>query len=400
AEQSFAIQADRANIGGAVQLRSGFRAVGRVRLLSVVIGDGLDCEAASFSAVPPKRARIPPDIDIDTHPAWAALNLDGAHIGKYVFMRGGRVPGHRVPQRFSAVGGVILRSAQIGHEILIFHATLDGQRRYALDLGGAVIGGLLGFRSARVRGDLVLQGAKAERLRDDQNSWPESGHIGLDGFQYARFEDTLADAEQRIAWLKRQPRARLTNTVRPQPWDQIVRVLRAMGDDRDAERVAVEKRNLALESGEIDGWRYAGNFLLKWLAEYGYAPHRLVIIMLVVCGGFGAYYHWAARQGIFAPTSVALVNRYEQPCRANWSHCSQLPPEYSTFNPWIYALENSLPVVDFGQRRDWAPMTHRPGGGDWKRGWWVRIATWVHVFLGWAGSLLLAGILSGLIKRE
>jgi hypothetical protein len=127
-----------------------------------------------------------------------------------------------------------------------------------------------------------------------------------------------------------------------------------------------------------------------------------VLIMLLVGIAFGFAYHRAAINGIFAPTAPALMNNaaLAQKCRPNWTQCKDLPPEYASFNPWIYATENSLPVIDFGQRKDWAPRTRHDDGSEWTAGYWVRAAAWVHIVLGWAGGLLLAGILSGLIKRE
>jgi len=305
------------------------------------------------------------------------------------------------PIRFSATGGVVLTLVRVGLGVQVRNATLNGQLRPALDLTGAETG-ILQFGSAALRGDLILRGTKVQRFRDDKSSWPESGQITLDGFQYTRFEEAPADAHSRIDWLRRQPAEHLKEDFKPQPWEQAIQVLRAMGNDTDAKKIAIEKRNLFLGSGQIDRVRYWGTLFLKWTARYGYSPHRLVVIMAVVCLCFSGLYWWAAVEGIFAPTSIPLItNANIAPyCRGNWWECDKLPPAYSTFNPLVYALENSLPVIDFGQRKDWAPMTRREDGSEWVEGSLVRKAAWLHVFLGWVGGLLLAGILSGFVKRE
>jgi hypothetical protein len=401
AERSFAIQASGANIGGTVYLRWGFRALGRVRFLTATIGGAFYCEATTFEATLPRRPSDPVPANVETNVDWAALNLDGARVGAYLIMRGAMVPGMQNLVPFSATGGVVLTLVRVGLGIQVRDATLDGQRRPALDLTGAETG-ILQFRSASLRGDLILRGTKVQRFQDEKGSWPEPGCITLDGFQYARFEEAPADAKSRIDWLKKQPDQHLKEDFKPQPWEQTVQVLRAMGNDADAKKVAVEKRNLFLASGQIDRIRYWGTLFLKWTARYGYSPHRLVVIMAVICLCFSGLYWWAASEGVFAPTSIPLVTtiNFTKDCHRNWWKCDKLPAAYSTFNPLVYAIENSLPVIDFGQRKDWAPMTRQDDGSEWIKGSLIRKAAWFHVFLGWVGSLLLAGILSGLVKRE
>ena len=90
--------------------------------------------------------------------------------------------GRRQLVRFSARGGIVLRSAQIANSLLVVRCTLDGERP-ALDLTGATVDGILAFRNAALRGDVLLQGTRVKRFRDDERSWPESGSITLDGFE-------------------------------------------------------------------------------------------------------------------------------------------------------------------------------------------------------------------------
>ncbi len=83
-------------------------------------------------------------------------------------------------------------------------------------------------------------------------------------------------------------------------------------------------------------------------------------------------------------------------------------PEYVPFNPAIYALENVLPVVRFGQDDAWGPnpaivkYTEKTG---WRR-WaprceyrWLALLRWTLIVLGWALALILAGAIGSRFKN-
>ena len=135
-----------------------------------------------------------------------------------------------------------------------------------------------------------------------------------------------------------------------------------------------------------------------------------------------------------APTNPRVFDKPKYAsCRpesgGNWTTCDKAPFEYTTFNPWIYSLDLMLPFVDLQQDRDWAPMMMQPCAATmsiwvtdicwrsaaearkisdevppakaayWIAGTFVAVVMWFEILFGWAASLLLAAVLSGLAKR-
>jgi hypothetical protein len=173
----------------------------------------------------------------------------------------------------------------------------------------------------------------------------------LDQFVYERLKgDESCDSDVRAAWLRRQPAADLTTAFKPQPFEQLVNVLRAMGHDDDADDIALLKRRYARRAawsrsriGEYSakaGWvgavrscaarvwdsararrlrafglrlwkvltipwelgtsAFEASFL-DWFTGYGYQLGRAVVLLLVLVFGFGAFYANAFQRGAIAP---------------------------------------------------------------------------------------------------
>jgi len=259
--------------------------------------------------------------------------------------------------------------------------------------------------------------------------------LRLDGLTYDRFgERTDVVAPARIAFLHLQTEADLGKAFKPQPWMQMVKVLRDTGHAEAAREVAIEYEHQKREAGTIASW--PGKFL-HWLygllVGYGHRPMRLFKITFSMWLIFGAIYFTAAELGVMAPTNPRVFDEPKHElCRpengGNWTICAKAPYEYTTFNPWIYSLDLMLPFVDLQQDRDWAPMMTRPcamtksiwvtdicwqsatvarAKGDsfvarpayWISGTIVAAVMWFEILFGWAASLLLAAVLSGLAKK-
>jgi sRNA-binding regulator protein Hfq len=88
-----ALEATDIKVSGAVSFRKGFTAEGQVRMYNAQIGGNLDCEAGSF------RNPIVPSMD----DSGIALNLEGASVGRVIYLRRG----------FVAVGMVRIFTAKI-----------------------------------------------------------------------------------------------------------------------------------------------------------------------------------------------------------------------------------------------------------------------------------------------
>ena len=148
-----ALQAQSAEIGGAVLLRDGFTAVGQVSLYGAKIGGNLECEDGHFN-----------------NENGDALQVQSAEIGGAVLLRDG----------FTAVGQVSLYGAKIGGTLDCNNGHFNNGNGDALlaenaEIGGAVLlrdrftaVGRISFLNAQL-GSLDCTGAK---LRNDGVSYP------------------------------------------------------------------------------------------------------------------------------------------------------------------------------------------------------------------------------------
>jgi hypothetical protein len=398
------LSCDGLKISGNVLLRDGFVALGSVRLVGAKIGGSLDCDRGHFQA-----------------PGYVALDCNAAIVNGNAVLRTG----------FVALGEVNFLGARIGGNLACGGGRFEAPGGIALACDGAEIGGGVLLRDlVGVRGRIQFSSASAATLLDDDGCWaapnaaPGEYTLILDGFTYQRIGDGPTDAVTRLRWLKRQHTEYLTADFRPQPWEQLIKVLRDMGHPEDARRVAIEKQRMILRNDvrrllvNAPQWRspfFAAKLLLIWLyglfTGFGYRPLRTVGAMVGVWLVGALLFASAARQGIMVPTDVdILLHKPEaensrplrETCAGNWTRCAGLPPEYPAFQPLVYSLELILPVVDLQQARKWTPRVDQPGPArlrdDFPR--FVRAFMWFEILFGWAGTLLLTAVLSGLAKKD
>jgi hypothetical protein len=235
---------DGAVIKGSVLLKSGFTAIGAVRLLEAQIGGSLQCSNAKFQKVRSVDNSQNTDVVVNDERQGeqhdGALACDRAVIQGSVFLVGG----------FVATGTVRLLGAQIGGDMeCSTGATLIGANGIALYADGMVVAGSFIFRNLKsVKGIVSLFGVRVSNLNDGNQSWME-GELNLDGFVYDRLAGTApTDAKSRLAWLDKQSAldAGLVgdgNNFKPHPWRQLQKVLHEMGHVEDAKQVAIAFEN-------------------------------------------------------------------------------------------------------------------------------------------------------------
>lgn len=452
-----ALRCDNAVIEGTVFLDSGFEAFDTVRLINAQIGE-LACSQAKFvSNRNSTFALLCDGLEVkhnvffnDGFKAIGTVRLVGAKIGGNLECRGDFngngesalecdslvVDGILFKGNFSFVGEVSLKRVKIGVGLECSGGTgtfSNGTSEYALNAEGMEIANMFHFSNIKLtNGKVSLAYAKVGTLIDDSDSWSK-GQLILDGFVYERFggEETPTDAKTRIAWLNKQIPAHLNDKkeFKPQPWQQLQKVLREMGHLEDARQVAIAFEKQLLKAKRIRHCilhRLFGLFI-----GYGYRPFRLFIIMMIVwllCGGI----YWCAAlygdegHGVFSPSNplvfqnsdyaVCVPNSYESthieiPYRpiqgaGNWYLCEKLREEYTGFSPIVYSLDLILPLVDLQQERDWSPMIPTPnknpfcefGAHTLKH--ITRLVMWFEILFGWVASLLLVAVVSGLTKRR
>ncbi len=404
------LPADRLKVDGGVYLRDGFIATGEVRMLGAEIGGNLECGKGTF-----------------TNKDGNALSADRVKVTGSVFLRDG----------FAATGAVRMLGAEIDGDLACSNGTFTNKGGDALSADGIKVAGSLILRTATANGAITLTAAQIGTLIDQGFNWLAGGHL-LDGLRYDRIIGPT-DAARRIAWLKSQRTDQLNpRDWAPQPWEQLIKVLREMGHPGAAAEVAMEKQRMMRAAGQIgtrepnprfeSGWRHAldvwwtplHNRLARgfhdfygWLAGYGYRPTRIAGRMAMVWLVFGCLY-WGAADGYGAigpanpvitssalyPDAERLCGHGNEPGKARWTECPGVPDEYSTFQPFVYSLDLILPLIDLQQEADWAPIAEGPTGNDLLPGVIVRWVMWLEILFGWFASLMFVAIVSRLVEKD
>ena len=360
-----ALSADRANIAGSVFLREGFTSSGEIRLLGAQIGGDLDCSKATLAA------------------KGSALNADGARIGGYVQLR----------REFSCSGTMNFLGAQIGGDLICSHATIRN-----LTCENVLLAGDLIWTAIREPEEsyLNLFGASIKMLRDDTPSWPARGNLVVKGLEYkdlihheSATQEHLRlrrgppqrplDAGERVRWLNLQDDE---DRLDPHAWMWLAKLFKEKGQDHHARWVLL---NYRLKRAT------AGNWLL-WLGRVALAllswEPLLVLLpfLFILCWGSQIYQRAWNEQSIRPTASDAYTAHPAVPASARADEYSRA---YPAFNPWIYVLENELPLAKFGMDDKWAPDPNLIAKGKSGAYWSLAGFRWFLILAGWAQGILL-----------
>ncbi len=354
------LSADGVNVRGDVFLRKGFTAAGEVRLLGAQIGGQLACVGGSFS-----------------NQNGPALSADRVNVRGNVFLRGG----------FTAAGEVRLIGAQIGGDLSCDGGSFTNQNGPALLMQRATVEGTFFMRelAGAPVGRVDLMGAKVGILCDDAKSWPAKDYLALDGFVYeAIAPGSPISAKERIEWFGRQEK------FRPQPYEQLIRVLRNMGHEREARKIAIAKQKALRKSGALGGLGKAWNYLVGGVVGHGYRP-ILALGWLASFVLLATMLFWSAsRSGRMVPAPQhhlsAPASRHE-----GRSSCSERP------QPFLYAVETIVPGLDLHQKSCWWLA---PKDGTDRLYLLFEFLVIVYYLASLAVAATLAAALAGLIKRD
>lgn len=306
---------------------------------------------------------------------------------------------------FAAAGRVSLSAARV--------RLLDcqGGSFDALFCEGAEISGTFLFRAVHRIRLINVTATHVGTLADEIASWEQaSGEIALDGFTYGRLAgDAPTDASVRSAWLGMQHPNYLGDQFRPQPWEQLISVLRAMGHAEEARAIAVAKHERMRAAYRFVGGSAAWDWVYGTLVGYGYRPWKLVRWIACVWFLCTLAYWPAVNPQWFGSTSHLLAPTNYQPdptCLA--SRAAQPDPEscpvprrvFNDFFVPAFSAEVLLPVVTLGYKDEWKPVVSTPKGEVLPLGWAIRFIYWFEIAFGWIAGLLLVGAVGTLIKRE
>lgn len=370
-----ALNCDGINVAGAIFLDEGFSAKGAVRFLGAQVGGNFDCVNGRFDGK-----------------GGYALSCDRINVIGDVFLEAG----------FSATGGVRFLGAQVGGDFYCANGWFEGREGDALNLQKASIdGGLLLDAKCKINGVLNLVSARVGDIIDDIVCWPEPGRLILDGFRYERISAlSPKDATSRLEWLERQYKPHLTDDFRPQPYEQLAKVLREMGYNADAREISIAKQD-RLRANAPTRLMWWWLTLLKYTIGYGYKPWKVVLpAILIVLLGIGVYGQtWVDGHMVPAKERIHLQLSWEEHCRgkSNLSREAcvyEMFPEYPRYGWITYSLDVFLPIVNLHQEEFWLPSA---------RTWWGMFARWfmwLQIAAGWVLTSLGVAGLTGIVKKD
>lgn len=342
-----AIYADAVKVQRSVFLDAGFSAVGQVNFLAATVDGQFSCRSGSFLASRWSDA-----------PKGAAIQAEAITIGSHLLLDGD----------FSAKGQVIFSYAKIGGGVSCkggaFVASHSEANALTFEL--STIDANLSLCDLKAfEGALSLKQAKAATLADDEGAdgatTPQI--ISLDGFEYDRFTDGSHDNHcdlsrgTRISWLQKQPDCDLKESFKPQPWTHCANVLKRMGHVRDARLILNKRERSLLRSRKLNIFEWGSAAILGATSGHGYRNHLALLWML----GF-----WAVGWLLFAVANDAGLMRpateewvANQPLAealgSDFGLSAELPDAYEPMAPAVYSIDVFLPIVDFYQSRYWLP---------------------------------------------
>ncbi len=250
-----------------------------------------------------------------------------------------------------------------------------------------------GFPSKEWKASLDLTNTKVGSLVDQEAGWPEKGRLFLDGFVYDRIAPGPADArvpidaKTRLRWLRLQPDEL---GYLPQPYEQLIAVLRRMGHEHQVAKVAIAKQKDLYERGDLNRWGKFRSWVLYLAVGYGYEPWRafLGIFLLVVLGS--CVFSRAHSANVLVPSDKEAYTDYEN------SKMEKLPSYYPDFHAPLYSLDVVLPF-DLGQKSNWRLIERWPGDRAY-RGY--ELYSLIQLFIGWVLLLVAAAVPAGFIKTD
>ena len=374
-----ALNADEVMVKGGVLLREGFAAEGEVRFLGADIGGQWDCTGGSFN-----------------NPCRKAFSADGATVKGAVFMREGfaaegevRFPGADIGGQWDCTGGSFTKSgrialnadgAKIAQSVSLNSTTVEGSVAFG---HASITQSLLWRAAAMTNGTIDLEYARIGVLDDDAKSWPE--RINLNGLVFDGFAGRApTDSETRIAWLRKQARDR--GQFFPQPYEQVVKVLRSMGHDGDAREVAIAKQVDWRRSGALSRWARFRSLFLGATIGHGYRPWLAIPYMAVfLLAGYFVFDYGNRTDGAMIPVKLRIHSGETR---------SEALERHPKLVPLMYSADLFLPIVNLHQEDYWLPNAKD------EIGFYVLVYMWLQIAAGWVLTTVFVAGITGLVKRD
>ena len=313
---------------------------------------------------------------------------------------------------FDVEGEVRLNGALISGQLDFSEGQFNNPNKFALNGQGLTVKGNIllrkGFKAngevsfigARIDGcftwtgvesqenmTLVLRTVRIGTLWDNKQSWPKEGKLFLDGLVYERlYEEAPQDADDRIRWLRLQPKDRFL----PQPYEQLAEVFRKTGREADAKKILISKNKDRAEWGPKLTWtEWIWYRVFGPMIGYGHSPWRAFLIGLAIIVFGTLLFSFGFKNNLMAATKDA----------ENAS--------VAKFHALVYSIDMFVPLVDIYQAKYWLPDPElkaewRPFNLSWFKvpvsGNVLRWYLWFHISIGWILTTLLVVGLTGLVR--
>jgi hypothetical protein len=243
---------------------------------------------------------------------------------------------------------------------------------------------------ARIAGDLICVGtvlegdaklnfwyASVEQLGYAASGWPTDGRLNLTGLTYRSLDRWLTDDERRdgaqsddiatfLEVIRHQTRSSPTAHLvgwgySPQPYEQLARVLREVGQEEEARDVLIARTDDALRRRSVP-IRVVGAIVRNAIG-YGYRPFRVIwpIVFMLLVGA-----------AIFSSSG------------SHFTASAQVRPPFSGV---AFSFDSLVPFIDLGQEKNWVISTESVT--------WLSVYYWFHVVTGW---LLTSFVVVGLTR--
>jgi hypothetical protein len=278
-----------------------------------------------------------------------AIDASKARIGGSVEFSDRRNPTEDRPTYAVVKGKIVFFGAVIGRDLQFCGTDLSGDLGGSLEIEGTEIKGTFVLRRLRLHDNskINLTDTSCGLFTDDVDSWPQPGKLTLDGFVYRRLTRPK-DAKRRHEWLLRQlpaDKSRRVGSFRPQPYQTAAQVFRAQGLPEQARKLmiylAVDRRRWTNQTRRSRVWQ----FILWLLMKNGYCPlcalGWLVLWWSVGFLAFGLGY----QAHVLMPLDKGALDYFT----AN----GDVPASYEPFCAFSYAVDSALPIVSLGQRDKW-----------------------------------------------
>ncbi len=397
-----ALRADRVIATGGIHLLDRFSAVGEIRMVGARVGTAIEAPGATITN-PDKLALVATGVSVVGGVQLQGIKIDGeficesAQLGGTLNLNEARLSAANCDFALQASnlvakgnvlgrdavfdGGISLLHARIGGEIDLEGSQVSqGRKDHALYAGDLQVGGGVFWRcfTQPAVGGIDLRDAKIGQLYDDVGSWPRQATLRMHGFEYGSFGGPPMKVSERLSWLRKQIEFSLA------AYEQVIRVLRRSGHDKEARQIAYAKQEDLRHNGTMTIPARLWNRFLGLTIGHGYYIHRAVLIScaVILLGGF--VFNQAYQKAVMVP----IKDRPE-----HYAPGISVP-NVPQFNPVLYSADVFVPIINFHQEEYWLPVGPGPYADRF------RLYLWIHILCGWTLTTLVVSGLTGLVKKD